>query len=392
MNSIIVLYDLMEPPVEITRQFFQRFTEIYKVNVLFIKSSDITVKDLNACRVLMVIRSQSMFLADISRIIKKSGRTLIAVYDDDFLAIKDYHIRRKIQKKAIIKTLRNTSILFSTNSSLLEKYEIIGGIERCVKTDTGVIESDIKRPRNHKIGDIIRIVYYCNDGTTAVFDEVIGNIMPEIINYFGDLFEWTLIGTKPIFHKCVDDKHIHYINHLSLDEFHNELRERDYTFGIAPLLEDEFSGHKYINKFIEFTTAGIPCIYSDVSPYKEFIVHMTDGVLCENSANGWIKAIEYMLEENNRKKIIDSAQKRIVEVFSVQSICRRIVNEVPELVGKQLKQLKKITFIDLWFAQTRNFVYMIVDPFSRAIGRIKVEGIKSLLKYSIMRLMKHEVT
>lgn len=394
MNNFIVLYDLMEPPVKITEIFFNEFMKVYKCSFNFIRSKELKLQDLEKSDGVMLIRPQSIFLSAIAKIIKNSGRVLITMYDDDFLAIENFHIRRRIQEKAILKTLQNTNVLFSTNNDLLKKYGNLGKIERLLKTDTGVGIEEIKIRENQNVLDknnLYKIVYYCNDGTTNVFDNVIGVNIAEIVDKFGDIFEWCFIGTKPYINNCVNKNHVDYIEHLSLDAFRQKLREDNFLFGIAPLEEGEFSKHKYINKFMEFSTAGIPCVYSNVEPYKSFIRNKVDGILCDNTSEDWIEAFNFYLLEVNRERIIKNAQDRIRNDFSIQSISSRMVKIVPELIAENgNKPFRKIRMLQFLFSKVINYFYSCLDPFYRAYGRYKVEGIRSLVQYSLKKVFNYE--
>ncbi len=391
MNRIVVIYDKLEPPVEITKRLFDGFCEIYDCDVAFYDSSVLDSSILNTCTLLIELRPQSIFLSRIASIVSRSGRVVAVMYDDDFLAIKDYHTRRPIQEKAIIRTLNNSDVLMCTNDSLLEKYRTLGKIKRFIRTDTVVYDRDIFKPSIHAFKykeDVLRIVYYCNDGSTGVFDEVIGKILPQIVERFGDIIEWTFIGTKPVIDNCVRRDHIRYIGHLNLEGFRKELREGGYSYGIAPLLGDEFSGHKYINKYMEFSTAGIACVFSDVPPYKGFVNDKIDGVLCDNSASGWINAMEYMNNVDNRLKMVNNAQKRLKNEFSLESISRRIVDTIPEILKGSTEKERRISRFSIELARIEERIYRCMDPVYRAIGRLKLEGLGSLIRYSIGKMVR----
>lgn len=393
MTDILLIYDRMEPPVEMAEAFYLKFKDIYDCDIHCVSTANIRTEDMNRCDVLIEIRPQSMFLARLARIARNSGRIAIANFDDDFLAIKNFHLRRRIQEKAIISILMNIDVLMSTNNSLLNKYKEIGDVHRWIKTDTAVTRDEMKdAPLPQKRNESndrrkIKIVYYCNDGSVNAFEEVVGAMIPKIVSTFGDNIVWTFIGTKPGIDSCVCDENVNYISHLSLEEFKRELKTGDYSYGIAPLMDNEFSNHKYINKFIEFTLAGIPCIYSNVSPYKEFITNGVDGFLCNNEQS-WIDAMKMMQDPNIRYQIAKNAQSKLIKSFSVELISERIVNAVPEM-GGYCENIHKRTIkkIEMGLAKMEKVVYRCLDVLSRAYGRIRTEGFFSFFSYSIKRIV-----
>ena len=393
MSTILVVYDNYEPSVQIPEMFFEKFMAITGTQVHFASSDEINIELLNKCDALLEIRPQSMFLARLEKVIRKSNRLTAVLYDDDFLAIRDFHARRRIQERAIVTVLKNTNILLSTNILLIEKYARIGNISRCVKMDTAVDDSEIKPvaslPEYTLAQKKNKVVYYCNDGSVDTFERTIGKYIPSIISEYGDAFEWVIIGASPKIDKCVDARNIKLIPHLSMGAFRKELRNGNYSFGIAPLMDDEFSKHKYINKFMEFSTAGIPCIYSRVSPYREFVVDGVDGVLCDNDASSWVKGFGDMLDINNRHAIICNAQKRIIDEFSVEGIASKLVEDIPEFRSTYTGEGKKrITKAVLYFAKVEKVFFAYLDPCYRAYGRLRIEGLKSLFRYSFSRIIR----
>lgn len=386
MGRILILYDEMEPPVEMMEAYFSHFSKRYHVKLKVLQTRKVTEKVLNQSDLVILIRSQSMRQAEIAKLVSNSGRMLISSYDDDFLALKDFYIRRRIQAKAVNEVLRNTDILLVSNDGLGKKYAKKGHIKRYFKLDTGIQEKGLFH-RNYNTQDgMLKVVYYCSDGSTEPFESVVGPMLPAIAKYFGDNIEWILIGVKPAFSSDVADKNVHYIEYMSLEEFRKELR-KGYSFGIAPLPENEFSRHKYFNKFLEFSMAGLPCVYSKVPPYTLVVENGVTGILCSNSAQEWINAFQKLSDWKERKRIGINAQNKLREDFSEAAIMEKMVHAIPEMLEKSMHK-KTITKSSLKKAVRKAKIYECIDPFSKAYGRLRIEGMKSLLVYTAKKLVK----
>lgn len=378
MSKVLFLYDEIEPTVLMAKRFFEKFAEKKNIKIRFIKSAKLKQEDFNWSDVILIIRGQAIFMAEIAKIAAKKQRYVVSFYDDDFFELKDFHIRRPMQEKAITIILQNSDIVLATNNTLGEKYVKISKKAKFVKSDTSVQESELYIQEEKKEG--IHVVYYVNDGTTETFEQVIGPAIPALTEKYGKNLTWSFIGVTPKMPNCVSQDNIYFYQHLSLDQFRKLLRKGRFTFGIAPLIENEFTKSKYINKFMEFTTAGLACIYSDVAPYHGFIEDKKNGFLCENTVDGWIGAFEKACNKEAREKCVENAKTQIREKFSQDAIIKRIVEEIPELLEykKRKQNISKIKFYQL---KLYSKVASVMDLFLRAKGRWKVEGFTNLIMY-----------
>ncbi len=88
--------------------------------------------------------------------------------------------------------------------------------------------------------------------------------------------------------------------------------------GLAPLVNDDFNRGKSHIKWMEYAMIGVPTIASRVYPYykdiqgKKTIQHLETGMLAKNKKD-WVSSIEYLINEENRKRIADNAYAYIKE-------------------------------------------------------------------------------
>ena len=75
-----------------------------------------------------------------------------------------------------------------------------------------------------------------------------------------------------------------------------------------------------------------------------------------------------------------NARAQLRESFSQDAIIKRIAEEIPELLEykKRKQNISKVKFYQL---KLYSKIVNIMDPFLRAKGRWKVEGITSLVAY-----------
>ena len=156
---------------------------------------------------------------------------------------------------------------------------------------------------------------------------------------------------------------------------------------------NEFNSGKYVNKYIEYTCAGLPCIYSNVEPYASFIRNNTDGILVNNTDEEWIDAILKLGSNELRKKLVNNAQSRMVKDLSYESVFEKIIEQYPNI--KDFHSAKAdVTIADRfkWLTcVTYGKIIMLTDPLFRIRGRLKCEGIKSLVTYSLQKIKRSKV-
>ena len=380
MSNILMIYGIYEPTVIMVQRFYHTVMSKYGVDTHFRSAAEVKAADIEWCDIVISIRSQSYLELGIARLAKKMGRLYGAIYDDDFLALENYASRRIIQKKAMINILKETDFLIVSNDKLGEKLGRLAGHQSYSRTETAIAESDINIRKTETTSDKVHIVYYVNDGTVAMFEQVILPIVPALEKEYGRNLYWTFIGVKPDLHEYQHKENIRFIGYVSLEEFRSLLKHGDFCFGIAPLTKSEFNECKYINKFMEFTMAGIPCIYSDVEPYASFIDNGVNGILCDNTIEGWIEAIHLMLEGNFRQKCVENAQQLLRTHFTETGIAEKLLRDIPSLTSYRSPKDKKTR--GLMKVHMVSFFIRIADPFVRAYQRFRQEGFCSVANWT----------
>lgn len=80
--------------------------------------------------------------------------------------------------------------------------------------------------------------------------------------------------------------------------------------GLAPLLDSDFNLARGPVKFYDFVRMGAVGVYSNRSPYSDFIEQNVNGVLLENDQQKWIKALSVLINtETKRSELARNAKK-----------------------------------------------------------------------------------
>ena len=102
---------------------------------------------------------------------------------------------------------------------------------------------------------------------------------------------------------------------------------------ICPLAPTNFNNCKSINKWIEYSSCGIPTIATSGSIYDTCVSGMC-GILCENTHESWYSAMESVLFDSNLSSLIRfnahtkawreySPMRHAEEINSIIDQCKR---------------------------------------------------------------------
>lgn len=108
-------------------------------------------------------------------------------------------------------------------------------------------------------------------------------------------------------------------------EYSRALKEFDFDIAISPLRNTFFNQCKSNIKWLEYSVAGMPGVYSNVTPYSESIRQFETGVLVENTSDAWFEALDYLISHPQvRKKIASDARREVLENYTYASQAGKI--------------------------------------------------------------------
>lgn len=102
------------------------------------------------------------------------------------------------------------------------------------------------------------------------------------------------------------------------------LAERNWSIGLAPLVDNVANRCKTNNKYREYGACKIAGIYSNMPPYRNSVLPENTGLLVENSSKAWFDAVKRLCSNRSETHQIcqraydDVRQKHCVERVSSQ--------------------------------------------------------------------------
>ena len=95
---------------------------------------------------------------------------------------------------------------------------------------------------------------------------------------------------------------------------------RDPDIAIIPLRESTFNRCKSNIKWVEMSALGVPCVVSNVEPYKEHYDGKNAVMIDNNSPEGWIEGISTLVEDKIlRSRIGGEALRYVKDNFDIDS-------------------------------------------------------------------------
>lgn len=106
--------------------------------------------------------------------------------------------------------------------------------------------------------------------------------------------------------------------------------------GAIPLDDSPFSNCKSAIKVFDYSAVNIPCVCSDVTPYREVIAHNVSGMLCGDSADAWYAAIRTLaMSAQRRNELSKRARTVIYGEFGLQRTVAVMADALKAVCARQ---------------------------------------------------------
>ncbi|GAB2670007.1 glycosyltransferase family 4 protein [Paenibacillus thermoaerophilus] len=138
-------------------------------------------------------------------------------------------------------------------------------------------------------------------------------------------------------------KHFNFINDYK--KFQDFFESRDWDIALAPLADTAFNRSKTNNKFREYSSLGIPGIYSNIVTYNGDVTNEVNGILVNNNEEEWYQAIKRMIDNPELRNYIGAnARKYVEEHLSIDnylSSMMQLLDKYPKFQGDTVKYIQR---------------------------------------------------
>lgn len=295
--------------------------------------------------VLVLSRYTSELGLDWIRLSREAGIPVVFHIDDDLLAVpaslgeakyKAYNSPERL--RALRQNIEQSDLLYVSTSELARRFEDHG-------ISTAIIPGSLYcSVRPDEIGALLPpasgpvIGYMGTSGHAADLAMVLPAICEVMDVVPGMQFE--VFGTIKMppqmerFGRRV--RHIEAVGDYK--QFLAHLRTLGWWIGLAPLEDNPFNRSKADTKWVEYSSAGIPVIASDLPLYERACA---DGAgILANSKEDWKRALlELVYRPDLRKRMVERAQARLHEAYTHE--CLR--SQVTEIFSRALAMKQQAT-------------------------------------------------
>ncbi|MGI6654238.1 MAG: hypothetical protein ACOX55_09005 [Christensenellales bacterium] len=346
MSRILFAYERPLTTVTIMREMFSNVPESVdnRLQTSFKSIREITKEDIDSHDVLFLIRPSDYLSYKIAGKARKAGCFVIVHIDDDLLNPPQDYLSIPWRKYYLKKTLNQAHIVCSSTRSIADKYRSLVPGSRQALLNTFVTQQEMKTIHSdahvHK-DNAVKIVYAANRSHRVLFEKFLLPVLPLLYDEYGDCISFTFVGLKPQLGEFESKFKVDFVESMPLLEYRKYMAEGDFDIGIAPLGDDAFSRCKYFNKYIEYTTAGIMGVYSKCEPYTLVVENGENGLLAENTKEGWFQALRTAIDHPSfRTACVIRAQENLLRNFSPAGVLQALMEDIPELTAHETQRIK----------------------------------------------------
>lgn len=116
------------------------------------------------------------------------------------------------------------------------------------------------------------------------------------------------------------DQRVEFMDFSDVETYVNITKHIRADVALAPLQDTMFNNAKSSLKIIEYSAVGVPCVASDVTPYKEVINHGENGFLA-NTMEEWIEYMQYLLDNSeDGMRMVRKSRKTVEQHFDLKQV------------------------------------------------------------------------
>lgn len=302
-------------------------------DVRFKRTAEITKKDILWADIVISVRGCETFSCSIIRAAKKADRLCLYFLDDDLLHIPEESISYAYFQDPLIQDNMKTILslcdaLWGTNDRIRSIYGPMCGGGKWILARMPV-KLDIVDNEAEK--DCVKILYAGSVDHQVIVRELLAPAADKLSVEYGSGISFTFIGPDP---KLPKRENIVYKKYMAdYNEYKAFVKTGGYDIGLAPTRTTDFFRAKYYNKFVEYTSIGAAGIYTDSEPYTQVVQNGVNGLLCENSADGWYNSIKQLIEDSElRKNCYQKAKDVLVNDYRPEAVAAFLVQQFPAFI------------------------------------------------------------
>lgn len=334
MTNIVMVYGALIPSCRLCGIDQLTYLQNHGENITFHHDSiyHISHQVLAAADVVLFVRSDSYLELETAKLLKKAGKYLVYIIDDDLLSVPkkqstSFHYNNPSTKKRIRNCMSICHCIASPSPIILEKYA--SAIQYKVLFEEPCPQT--KKNSVHQIHQPIKIGFAGSIDRENDIDDIISEALTYIKTKYQDKITLEFFGAYP--KKIPGD----FFNDYPFEEDYDRYKEKFASFswdiGLAPMPDSPFHQCKHYNKFLEYASFEIVGVYSNLLPYTRIIKNGENGILCRNTKEDWICSLSRLIDQPEEIETIKTAiRDHWKEKFSIAEVAYQFHDSFGEIL------------------------------------------------------------
>ena len=259
--------------------------------------------DLRWADIVLLGRMDGRIECRLARRLRKAGKYIIYILDDDLLNIPDTissakHYRQPWVQRSIREMISLSHAILSPSPLLLEKYATDG--RAALLTREPSMAPVPYQP--HDPDAPVKIGFAGSVDRASDVAGLLSGALGQIKREYGDRVQIEFFGFRIPLAEELNAKVRPYCS--DYDAYRAALNDMAWDIGLAPMPDAPFYACKHYNKFVEYAAAGALGIFSDVEPYTQLKRDIGLGVFCENRTEAWVAALRELIDDRDRREAL----------------------------------------------------------------------------------------
>lgn len=119
-----------------------------------------------------------------------------------------------------------------------------------------------------------------------------------------------------------------------IEKYPQHVASFGFDIGLAPLVQNKFNQSKSNLRWLEYSALGIPCVATNIEPYKKSIVQGKTGCLAD-SVDDWVKHLSMLIDNKNLRKAVGSnAYMSVKKDYNLEKTTDKYINILGGIVNE----------------------------------------------------------
>lgn len=334
--NILVVYPVAALPSFIiaAKKPLEYLGEIKNISYTYKDLPEVTDLDIQNTDVIFCIRYYHDAVHDLLRRAHYEGKSFVWYIDDNYnaLVFENGMVTHKENKNQYYEYMFLNSDYVVVNNEQIYKLGLSFTTNiSCLPTYQDITHFDYEK---RKPESIIRFGFMGTLNRDNDFD-CVAEALEKILEKYEENIEVEFIGYYPS--NLTKRENVHHFEFIhDYDEFRKFFESREWDFAIAPLKDTQFNRSKTNNKYREYSSYGIPAIYSNIITYSGCINNYENGILVDNNVNSWFSAIdECIASKDLRERLGRNAYDDIVKNFNIKNYALPLFDIFDKVIRKK---------------------------------------------------------